>query len=193
MAASISTPGPEIGVASTKAFTAQVSSWSCSRFSWGASACCPRQRGAQMLRALEAMPAQVESILARETTRSVGSRSSTPSPRTSSSRPAVQFPGGSGRRAQAEGDLLHPRRGLSGRRDEARPDRHDRRTHADGVRRPNDAFTRRPWRTSQEIKARKGRSSPSPPRGTSRARGEGGRRLWMMPATLEPWSRCWRS
>jgi glucosamine--fructose-6-phosphate aminotransferase (isomerizing) len=35
-------------------------------------------------------------------------------------------------RAEAEGNLLHPRRGLCGRRAEARPDRADRREHAGG-------------------------------------------------------------
>ena len=43
-------------------------------------------------------------------------------------RPRLRCAGGDGRRAQAQGDLLHPRRGVSGRRDEARSDRaHHRR------------------------------------------------------------------
>ena len=45
-------------------------------------------------------------------------------------RPAVQLPHGPGRGAEAQGDQLHPRRGLSGRRDEARADRPGRCRHA---------------------------------------------------------------
>ena len=47
--------------------------------------------------------------------------------------PAVPLPGGAGRGAEAEGDQLHPRRGLPGRRDEARPDRPGGRGHAVGL------------------------------------------------------------
>ena len=42
----------------------------------------------------------------------------------------IQLPDRARGRAQAEGDLVHPRRGLRGRRDEARPDRADRREDA---------------------------------------------------------------
>ena len=48
----------------------------------------------------------------------------------------VQFPGRPGRRAQVEGDLLHPCRGLSGSGNEAWSHRADRRLHAGGVHRP---------------------------------------------------------
>ena len=47
-------------------------------------------------------------------------------------RPRHQLPDRARGRAQAEGDLVHPRRGLRRRRDEARPDRADRRRHAGG-------------------------------------------------------------
>ena len=46
------------------------------------------------------------------------------------SRPRHQLSDRARRRAEAEGDFLHPCRGLSGRRDEARPDRAHRRTDA---------------------------------------------------------------
>mmetsp|Transcript_13247 Transcript_13247/g.42363 ORF Transcript_13247/g.42363 Transcript_13247/m.42363 type:complete len:319 (+) Transcript_13247:1112-2068(+) len=42
----------------------------------------------------------------------------------------VPLPGGAGGRAQAQGDLVHSRRGLPRRRDEARPDRAHRPVHA---------------------------------------------------------------
>ena len=45
-------------------------------------------------------------------------------------RPRHQLPDRARRRAEAEGDLVHPRRGLSGRRDEARADRAHRRADA---------------------------------------------------------------
>ena len=48
----------------------------------------------------------------------------------SSSAAASCYPDRARGRAQAQGDLLHPRRGLRGRRDEARPDRPHRRGHA---------------------------------------------------------------
>ncbi len=57
--------GPEIGVASTKAFTAQVSALVLLSLLMGRIRMLSAQRGLQLIRALEALPAQVESILAR--------------------------------------------------------------------------------------------------------------------------------
>jgi glucosamine--fructose-6-phosphate aminotransferase (isomerizing) len=57
--------GPEIGVASTKAFTAQVSALVLLALLMGRIRMLSAQRGSQIIRALEALPAQVESILAR--------------------------------------------------------------------------------------------------------------------------------
>src|SRR5580692_6669571 len=51
-------------------------------------------------------------------------------PRRALSRPRHQFPDRARRRAEAEGNLLHPRRRLCRRRAQARPDRADRRDHA---------------------------------------------------------------
>src|SRR5207245_10189819 len=48
-------------------------------------------------------------------------------------RPRGKVPRRARGRAQAQGDLLHPRRGLSGGGNEARPDRADRREHAGGI------------------------------------------------------------
>ncbi len=58
--------GPEIGVASTKAFTAQVSVLVLLALLMGRTRMLSAQRGAQIIKALEALPAQVESILARD-------------------------------------------------------------------------------------------------------------------------------
>ena len=120
--------GPEIGVASTKAFTTQLAAlfllavklgrlrgtlsasrgpastsrpWCGSRSRW--STCCGRSPPSSRWRSAARRRA------------------------TSSSWGAAPVPGRARGRAQAEGDLLHPRRGLRGRRDEARPHRAHRR------------------------------------------------------------------
>ncbi|MBX3744985.1 MAG: glutamine--fructose-6-phosphate transaminase (isomerizing) [Verrucomicrobiae bacterium] len=57
--------GPEIGVASTKAFTAQTTVLVALALLMGRIRMLSAQHGARILRALDALPAQVESILAR--------------------------------------------------------------------------------------------------------------------------------
>ena len=73
------------------------------------------------------------------------------------SRPRHQLSDRARGRAQAEGNLLHPRRGLPGRRDEARPDRAHRRADA-GRRRiaPHDHVFEKMIGNMQEVKARGG-------------------------------------
>ena len=78
-------------------------------------------------------------------------------------RPRHQLPDRARGRAEAEGDLLHPRRGLSGRRDEARPDRAHRR--ADAGRRDRAArrtCSRRCSATCRRRRRAAARSSRSP-------------------------------
>ncbi len=58
--------GPEIGVASTKAFTSQVAVLTLFALFMGRIRMLSNQRGSQMLRALEGIPAQVQSILSRD-------------------------------------------------------------------------------------------------------------------------------
>jgi len=57
--------GPEIGVASTKAFTSQVTVLTLLALLMGRIRSLSLREGAQILRALEAVPAQIESVLAR--------------------------------------------------------------------------------------------------------------------------------
>jgi glucosamine--fructose-6-phosphate aminotransferase (isomerizing) len=57
--------GPEIGVASTKAFTSQVTVLTLFALLMGRIRMLSSSRGAQLLRALEAIPRQMEAILAR--------------------------------------------------------------------------------------------------------------------------------
>ena len=73
-------------------------------------------------------------------------------------RPRVQLPGRPGRRPEAQGNQLHPRRGHAGGRDEARPHRPDRRGHAGGLHRHRAASsTTRSSATSRRSAARGGK------------------------------------
>jgi len=60
--------GPEIGVASTKAFTSQVTVLTLLALLMGRIRMLSSSRGTQLIRALEAIPAQLESILAQNET-----------------------------------------------------------------------------------------------------------------------------
>ena len=126
--------GPEIGVASTKAFAAQLIARYLLALHLGqvrgtlsrtqarrarsqalVAAAGAVERGARAERAIEEMAERYCDA----------TRLPLPGPR-------HQLPDRARRRAEAQGDLLHPRRGLPRRRDEARPDRADRRGHAGG-------------------------------------------------------------
>ena len=104
---------------------------------------------------------------------------SAPASRFPVSRPRHQLPDRARGRAEAEGDLLHPRRGLSGRRDEARADRADRRGPA-GRRAspPTTASSRRRSANIQEAKARGGAGD----RRDERVEGRGVRRASSIPS-----------
>ncbi len=92
--------GPEIGVASTKAFTCQLNA-------------APFER----------------SLGAGSAARAIGARSRQSAGR-ALSRPRHEFSDRARRRAQAQGDFLHPRRRVCRRRTQARADRASRREHA---------------------------------------------------------------
>ena len=127
--------GPEIGVASTKAFTAQLTALFLLALKLG------QLRGkldaaqsVKLIEELSRIPAKIEEVLRK---RDPPSANNWPG----SFRRARDFlvpgarhslPDCARRRAEAEGDLLHSRRGLSGRRDEARAERADRRDPAGG-------------------------------------------------------------
>ena len=120
--------GPEIGVASTKAFTTQLAALllltlTLAKLARPADA----GAGAQRLDALRSLPAALPQRAApRAAGHGLGERvraaRARPLPR-----PRHPLPDRHGRRAQAEGDLVHPRRGLCGRRAEARAARAGRR------------------------------------------------------------------
>ncbi len=127
--------GPEIGVASTKAFTSQVIALLLFTLKLGRLRDLSILRGREIIEAMNAIPAQVQADPRpragdREHRRRIQARVELPVPRT-----RLQLPGGARGRAQAEGDQLHPRRRVPGRGDEARADRADRRDDARRVHR----------------------------------------------------------
>ena len=68
----------------------------------------------------------------------------------------TRYPAGARRRAEAQGNLLHPRRRLCGRRAEARPDRADRREHAGRRGRAARRVFEKTLSNMQEVAARGG-------------------------------------
>ena len=177
--------GPEIGVASTKAFTAQLVALNllalylaqvrrhldAGRRSAGTStSCCSLP---QIIEQAIKASAPIEKLAERFYNRTdflfLGR--------------GMQLPDRARRRAEAEGDLLHPRRRLSGRRDEARPDRAHRRADAgggdrarrsrireDGGQRPGGQGARRLGDCGDTCRRRTDERACSIPRATSRCR-----------------------
>ncbi len=122
--------GPEIGVASTKAFTAQVTVLTMLALKLGRGPHDDRRRDADGPRSTLRHPGEDPRGAqgrwrGREDGAGLPLRAELPLPRA-----RQQLSGGPGGRAQAQGDQLHPRRGLPGSRDEARPDRPHRPVHA---------------------------------------------------------------
>ena len=113
--------GPEIGVASTKAFTCQLMVLAALAVAAG------KARGelsdedeTKLVHGLIEIPRLMSAALVdRSADREAGARYRQ-IPRRALSRPRHVLSAGAGRRAQAEGNLLHPRRGLCRRRVEAR-------------------------------------------------------------------------
>jgi glucosamine--fructose-6-phosphate aminotransferase (isomerizing) len=123
--------GPEIGVASTKAFSCQLTVLLCARHRGGARPRHARRGGRAALvdGLIEAPRPDGGGADPRGGDRGSGAGGREGAGR-ALSRPRHQLPAGAGRRAEAEGDQLHPRRGLRGGRAEARADRPDRRERA---------------------------------------------------------------
>ena len=125
--------GPEIGVASTKAFTSQLVALYLLALRLGQARGTMSFGGVQAAHRRSAAAAAAHRADAQARAGDRGDRRPFPrADRLPVSRPRDQLPDCARRRAEAEGNLLHPRRGLPGRRDEARTDRPDRRAHAGG-------------------------------------------------------------
>ena len=125
--------GPEIGVASTKTFTATVTALYLLALYLGRVA--RRAARRRTARSAIAGPARAAAprrgdARARRKRWPTWRAALAALPRLPLSRPRAPLPDRARGRAQAEGALVHPRRGLSGRRDEARAHRAHRRGHA---------------------------------------------------------------
>ena len=124
--------GPEIGVASTKAFTCQLAALACFAIAAGeARGTLSEAEEKRLCAALLETPRHIAEFLKQEAGDQAAGRGNRQGARRALSGPRHQLPAGAGRRAEAEGNLLHPCRRLCRRRDEARPHRADRREGAD--------------------------------------------------------------
>ena len=178
--------GPEIGVASTKAFTTQLTVLLTAAIAAG------RARGtlseadeAKLAHALIELPAHINEALNKEERLSPHLRGGPRrGARRALSRPRHLVPDRARGRAEAQGDLLHPRRGLCRRRDEARADRADRRA---GAGRGGGA-DRRPVRQDR-LELRAGQGARRQAGADERRRGRGAARR----ARPRPRSPCRRS
>ncbi len=122
--------GPEIGVASTKAFTTQLATLACLAVAAGrARGRLAPEREAALTQALDEIPARAAEVLLKDA-ESSRSRTSSSTRATCSTWVADELRDRHGGGAEAQGDQLHPRRGLRRRRAEARADRADRRERA---------------------------------------------------------------
>jgi glutamine---fructose-6-phosphate transaminase (isomerizing) len=125
--------GPEIGVASTKAFTCQLAVLASLAIAAGrARGTISRDDETRLVNALAQVPRHMSSILAGE--KAIAGDRPAPRPRPRRALPGArhELSVGARRRAQAEGDLLYPRRRLCCGRTQARAHRADRRGRAGG-------------------------------------------------------------
>ena len=151
--------GTEIGVASTKAFTTQLVALLPARAD-AREAARPADRragGRAGCAALRHLPGALQAALALEPQVIAWARAVREEAARALPRPRPALSDRARRRAQAEGNLVHPRRGVSGRRAEARPARARRRRRCRSSR---SRRTTRCWRSSsrnlQEVRARGG-------------------------------------
>ena len=151
--------GPEIGVASTKAFTCQLAVLACLALAFG------RARGTlsaadetRLVADLMAVPGLMAEALKREAAVEALSHQLGKVRRRSLSRTRHVVSAGARGRAEAQGIILHPCRRLCRRRTEARPDRADRRGHAGHRHRARGRrSTRRPSPTCRRSRRAGGR------------------------------------
>ncbi len=151
--------GPEIGVASTKAFTSQLVALTLLALKLGQVArhAWPTTTLRAIVRDLYHIPAQMEQYLADESQIEELAHDVPAPPRLPVPRPRRELPDRPRGRAEAQGDLLHPRRGLPGGRDEARADRADRRGDAGrGHRARTTRVFEKMLSNIEEVKARSG-------------------------------------
>ena len=124
--------GPEIGVASTKAFTSQITVLSLIALLLGRLRVMSKREGQEQIEHLQKLPEQVQRILDKDKQILEIAEAYKNDTNFLYLGRGPNFPVGTRGRAQAQGDLIHPRRRLSGRRDEARADCAHRQEHAGG-------------------------------------------------------------
>ena len=149
--------GPEIGVASTKAFTAQVTVLALLALYLGRMRHLSHAAGAAASStSCWAMPDIMRQTLQCHDDVKAHRRQISPCQQHALPGPAIPLSGGPGRRSQAQGNQLHSRRGLSGRRDETWPDRAGRRETPSVFLAPHGAVYDKVMSNLEEIKARGG-------------------------------------
>jgi hypothetical protein len=152
--------GPEIGVASTKAFTTQLTVLACLAIARARRAATARSTPSARARCARCRGARRRAEVLKHDGRSRRSRARSSRRATCSiSAAAPSYPDRAGGRAEAQGDLLHPRRGLRRRRDEARADRADRREWCRSSSWRRATAVREDASNMQEVSARGGKSS----------------------------------
>ena len=122
--------GPEVGVASTKAFSAQVTVLLLLALYLGRLRQLSFPDGLAVVNAIESVPGLLGEVLKTEPLIEQAADRFTRRRERPLSRSRPSLSGRARGRAQAQGDQLHPRRGLSDRRDETRADRAGRRRDA---------------------------------------------------------------
>jgi glutamine---fructose-6-phosphate transaminase (isomerizing) len=134
--------GPEIGVASTKAFTGQVAVLTLISLYLARRRFMSADQCADMLQQLETVPTKIERILEQDQRiKSVTEKYCAPR-ELAVPGARVQLSDGPGGGAEAEGNLVYSCGGDAGGGDEARPDRADQRGDAGGVHREQGAAVR---------------------------------------------------
>ncbi len=114
--------GPEIGVASTKAFVSTITVLTLLAIHLGRMRQLSANRAKEIFHALEALPKQIEKILVAKRCAEKSREEIRQGGRFLFPRARLHVSNCAGRRAQAQGNFLHPRRGLFGGGDEARAD-----------------------------------------------------------------------
>ena len=129
----------------------------CSRCTSAGCATCRRPSGKRIIDGLKRAARRRSTRSSSWTTRSPTSPSElAPSTERAVHRPPPRLAGGAGGRAEAQGDLLRPRRGLPVGRAQARAARAGQPGHADGGVVPDDDLLDKNTSTLSEIKARRG-------------------------------------
>ena len=178
----ITRAGVEIGVASTKAFTTQLVGLFLLTLALAqVRGRLSRGEEAAHLKALRHLPVAVQAVLALEPQIIAWAEQFAPQGARAVPRPRPALPDRARRRAEAQGDQLHPRRGLPGRRAQARPAGAGRPDDAGGHGRAERRRCSKSSRATCRKCARAAASSMSSPTPTRTSRASTGMHVIRMP------------